>query len=58
MNFGKNLQYDWGGGGGKRLFGTFPKIHLFWKGKASLSVQVIIVRLLLGRKVLVRLLYS
>ena len=25
------------GGGGQRPFGTFPKIHPFWKGKASLS---------------------
>ena len=29
-------------GGGQRLFGTFPKIHLFWKGKASLSVKKIV----------------
>ena len=24
------------GGGGQRPFGTFPKIHPFWKGNASL----------------------
>ena len=23
-------------GGGQKPFGTFPKIHPFWKGKASL----------------------
>ena len=28
-----------GRGGGQRLFGTFPKIHLFWKGKASLREE-------------------
>ena len=39
MNFRKNLQYDFpkNEGGGQRPFGTFPKIHPFWKGKASLS---------------------
>ena len=25
------------GGGGQRPFGTFPKIHPFWKGQASLN---------------------
>ena len=38
MNFGKNPQYDFPkmkGGGGQRPFGTFPKIHPFWKGQAS-----------------------
>ena len=37
----KNLQYNFPKmrGGGQRLFGTFPKIHLFWKGKASLTVS-------------------
>ena len=35
MNFRKNLQYNFPkmrGGGGQRPFGTFPKIHPFWKG--------------------------
>ena len=38
----KNLQYNFPKmrGGGQRLFGTFPKIHLFWKGKASLTSLV------------------
>ena len=40
MNFGKNLQHNFpkmrGGEGGQRPFGTFPKIHPFWKGSASL----------------------
>ena len=27
----------WWGGGGQRPFGTFPKIHPFWSGDASLS---------------------
>ena len=34
MNFGKRLQYDFSkmrGGGGQRPFGTFPKIHPFWR---------------------------
>ena len=26
------------GGGGQRPFGTFPKIHPFWKGEASLNI--------------------
>ena len=39
MNFGeKNPQHEnEGGGAGQRLFGTFPKIHLFLKGQASLK---------------------
>ena len=36
----KNLQHNFpkmrGAGGVQRPFGTFPKIHLFWKGSASL----------------------
>ena len=38
MNFRKNLQYNFpkNEGGGQWPFGTFPKIHPFWKGKASL----------------------
>ena len=39
MNFRKNLQHNFlkmRGGGGQRPFGTFPKIHPFWKGLASL----------------------
>ena len=38
-SFLKNLQYDFPKmrrGGGQRPFGTFPKIHPFWKGEASL----------------------
>ena len=31
MNFRKNEE-----GGGQRLFGTFPKIHPFWRRSASL----------------------
>ena len=27
------------GGGGQRPFGTFPKIHPFWKGQASLTLN-------------------
>ena len=27
------------GGGGKRPFGTFPKIHPFWSSEASLSLN-------------------
>ena len=45
MNFGKNLQHNFpkmSGGGGQRPFGTFPKIHPFWKGKASLSQPITI----------------
>ena len=34
MNFGKNLQHNF-----QRPFGTFPKIHPFWKGKASLMIN-------------------
>ena len=39
MNFGKNLQHNFPkmGGGGQRPFGTFPKIHPFWKGNVSLT---------------------
>ena len=39
MNFGKNPQHDFPkirGGWGQRPFGTFPKIHPFLKGQASL----------------------
>ena len=38
MNFGKNPQHDFPKmrGGGQRPFGTFPKIHPFWRGDASL----------------------
>ena len=41
MNFRKNLQYNFpkNEGGGQWPFGTFPKIHPFWKGKASLSIN-------------------
>ena len=43
MNFGeKNPQHDYpkmrGEGGVQRPFGTFPKIHPFLKGQASLTV--------------------
>ena len=41
MNFGKNLQHNFpkmSGGGSQRPFGTLPKIHPFWKGKASLNI--------------------
>ena len=39
MNFRKKLQHNFPKmrGGGQRPFGTFPKIHPFWKGSASLS---------------------
>ena len=39
MNFRKNLQYNFpkNEGGGQWPFGTFPKIHPFWKGNASLN---------------------
>ena len=38
MNFGKNPQHDFPKmrGGGQQSFGTFPKIHPFLKGQASL----------------------
>ena len=38
MNFGTNPQHDFlkMRGGGQRPFGTFPKIHPFWSGEASL----------------------
>ena len=42
MNFGKNPQHDFPkmkGGGGQRPFGTFLKIHPFWKGEASLNIR-------------------
>ena len=41
MNFGKNLQHNFSKmrGGGQRPFGTFPKIHPFWKGSASLTLE-------------------
>ena len=43
MNFRKNLQYDFPKmrGGGQRPFGTFPKIHPFWEGDASLRIITI-----------------
>ena len=28
-------------GGGSKIKGTFPKIHLFWQGKASLTVNTL-----------------
>ena len=39
MNFGKNPQHYFPKmrGGGQRPFGTFPNIHPFLKGKASLK---------------------
>ena len=40
MNFRKKLQHNFpkmSGEGGQRPFGTFLKIHPFWKGNASLS---------------------
>ena len=39
--FRKKLQYDFPkfrGAGGQRSFGTFPKIHPFWRRSASLTV--------------------
>ena len=45
INFRKKLQYNFpkmSGGGGQRPFGTIPKIHPFWKGKASLSEILLI----------------
>ena len=37
MNFRKKLQHNLPKmRGGQRPFGTFPKIHPFWKGSASL----------------------
>ena len=32
------LSENEGGAGGQRPFGTFPKIHPFWKGNASLRL--------------------
>ena len=42
MNFRKKLQYNFlkNEGGGQLPFGTFPKIHPFWKGKASLTTMM------------------
>ena len=44
MNFGKNLQYDFPKmrGGGQMPFGSFPKIHPFWRCGASLTVILIV----------------
>ena len=44
MNFGKNLQYDFTKmrGGGQMPFGSFPKIHPFWRCGASLTVILIV----------------
>ena len=41
MNFRKKLQHNFPTmrGGGQRPFETFPKIHPFWKGKASLRLS-------------------
>ena len=41
MNFKKNPQHDFPKmrGGGQRPFGTFAKIHPFWKGQASLTAM-------------------
>ena len=40
MNFGENPQHDFPKmrGGGQQPFGTFPKIHPFWEGDASLRI--------------------
>ena len=40
MNFGQNPQHDFPKmrEDGQRPFGTFPKIHPFWEGDASLIV--------------------
>ena len=35
------IVWEWGGEGGQRPFETFPKIHPFWKGDASLKVSII-----------------
>ena len=45
--FSKKLQrggghFQWGGGGGQRPFGTFPKIHPFWKRHPSLRQHIYI----------------
>ena len=42
MNFGTNPQHDFPKmrGRGQRPFGTFPKIHPFWEGDASLSCEI------------------
>ena len=39
-SFLKNPQHDFPKmrGGGQRPFGTFPKIHPFWEGDATLSI--------------------
>ena len=40
MNFGENPQHDFPKmRGGQRPFGTFPKIHPFLKGQASLRFR-------------------
>ena len=45
MYSGKKAQHDFpkmrGGEGGQRPFGTFPKIHPFWRCGTSLSIQFI-----------------
>ena len=42
----KNPQHDFPKmrGGGQRPFGTFPKIHPFWSGDASLSLKCLWLR--------------
>ena len=42
MNFGTNPQHDFPKmrGGDQRPFGTFPKIHPFWSGEASLIYYI------------------
>ena len=54
MNFRKNLQYDFpkNAGGGQRPFGTFPKIHPFWKGKASLITSATLSNSILSKNVM------
>ena len=42
MYSGKKAQHDFPkmrGGGDKRPFGTFPKIHHFWKRRPSLNIE-------------------
>ena len=45
MNFRNKLQHNFpkmrGGAGGQRPFGTFPKIHPFWKGNVSLRGRIV-----------------
>ena len=52
MNLGKicNTTFRKMRGGGQWPFGTFPKIHPFWKGNASLMVTLKKVKLFLGTK--------